>query len=340
MEARIHAAAARNAELLDTIARTEHAVPAYRDQERLIIDLGNDLESSKRRITELDTRRDAELRDHEKYRDSVGRRLLHRAVGRGTAFSERAAREESEYHEAVADSSRERARADTLAYSLSEAETARDSLVADVSRYRAARRDLEALHAEIFLPGEQLGRFPAADEASRRSDAALQAFHDARERIEALRGVAALLIAAASKVPVANKQMDLALDHGHLGLLAEANTAVTEAEALVERARAADPTLGPVPKVRKTWANIYGAAWSGDVTTSFTMHDEVRISQRELKRFGAAVEAHVSEVKVKIESLGPNLRDCEDELERAATALQDERQKIIADVLSGDKSVS
>ncbi|KAH7368731.1 hypothetical protein B0T11DRAFT_66974 [Plectosphaerella cucumerina] len=337
MEARIHAVASRNAQLLDTIARTEQAVPTFRDQERLIIDLGRDLESSTRRIADLDARRDAELRDHEKYRDSVGRRFLHRAVGRGAAFDERAAREEKEYHDALADSSRERANADSLAHRLSEAEAARDALVADVSRHRAARRELEALQADIFASEERTGRFPAVDDASSRSNAALQAYNDARERIETLHSVAALLASAIAKAPAANKQMELALDHGHLGLLVEANTAVTEAEALVKQARDAEPSLGPVPKVRKTWGNIYGAAYSGDVTTSFMMHDEVRISQRELKRFGEAVEAHKRELEVRAESLGPELRDCEDELERAGAALQEERQKVIAGMIGGEK---
>ncbi|CCF47033.1 hypothetical protein CH063_15588, partial [Colletotrichum higginsianum] len=97
LESKIRQAAVRNRELLAVLADTDNAIPDLTQQRRLIADLDHQLQQSDKNVRALDARRKKELKDHEKYRDSVMRRFVHKAVGKRDKFDEKAAREEREY---------------------------------------------------------------------------------------------------------------------------------------------------------------------------------------------------------------------------------------------------
>jgi len=108
LESKILQAAVRNRELLAVLAETDNAIPDLTQQRRLIADLDRQLQQSDRALGALEARRKKELREHEKYRDSVMRRFVHKAVGKRGKFDERAACEEREYFDALQEEHREK----------------------------------------------------------------------------------------------------------------------------------------------------------------------------------------------------------------------------------------
>jgi hypothetical protein len=95
----INNAAPRNRELLQILSDTDHAPPALEQQKRYIDDLNTQLSQVQSRLKALETTRDKELKDHEKYRDSVMKRFAYKATGQKDKFAAKAEKEEKEYFE-------------------------------------------------------------------------------------------------------------------------------------------------------------------------------------------------------------------------------------------------
>ncbi|EFQ34269.1 uncharacterized protein GLRG_09413 [Colletotrichum graminicola M1.001] len=180
LESKILQAAVRNRELLAVLAETDNAIPDLTQQRRLIADLDRQLQQSDRTLGALEARRKKELRDHEKYRDSVMRRFVHKAVGKRDKFDERAAREEREYFDALQEEHRERELNGNLRAQLAAAREAGVPLEAAARRHDEAQCDLDTLYDSIFAgpTTTATASYPDEDRLEREADEARRAYHD------------------------------------------------------------------------------------------------------------------------------------------------------------------
>lgn len=94
---RIQEAAPRNQELVAILEATDHAPPTLEHQKQYVADLDRDLSDLRKRISSLEMKREKELKEHEKYRDSVMKRFAYKVARKQDKFEARASKEEQEY---------------------------------------------------------------------------------------------------------------------------------------------------------------------------------------------------------------------------------------------------
>ena len=94
IQEKIQQAASQNASLLQGLQETDSAPSQLQQQDAYINDLNHQIAVINQRVNKLKQATAAELRDHEKYRDSTMRRFAHKATGRKEKFAEKAAKEE------------------------------------------------------------------------------------------------------------------------------------------------------------------------------------------------------------------------------------------------------
>ena len=93
----IQNAAPRNQELLTILSQTDHAPPSLAHQKEYISDLERDMTQIASRLDKLQKQREKELKEHEKYRDSVMKRFAYKVARKQEKFEARASKEEQDY---------------------------------------------------------------------------------------------------------------------------------------------------------------------------------------------------------------------------------------------------
>jgi hypothetical protein len=172
---RIRDAAARNEALLATLAETDHAAPDLEQHIRFLADVEFQVSESDARVRELEALRKKELKDHEKYNNSVMRRFFYKVGGKGDKFDARAAREEREYFDAMTAEHRERVANVKLHAQLEAGVVVKEALVGFLNQHKAAQDELDNLYNSIFA-GPSGPSFPDEDEKEQDSNEALQEY--------------------------------------------------------------------------------------------------------------------------------------------------------------------
>uniref|UniRef100_L2FMJ6 Uncharacterized protein n=1 Tax=Colletotrichum fructicola (strain Nara gc5) TaxID=1213859 RepID=L2FMJ6_COLFN len=324
LESKIRQAAVKNRELLSTLSSTNHAVPDLAQQRRLIADLEHQLAASDKHVKELDTRRRKELKDHEKYRDSVMRRFVHKAVGKRDKFDEKAAREEREYFDVLQEEHREKEINKNLRTQLDEATRARQPLE-EAARTRR--------------------RSGSWTEASR----AMRAYQDTRSKAEAEQHAIKLLMDAMKRMGDALRNIDDALSHSRMDMfgggtmsdmmersaLQRAESATQEAKMLVMQAQRMTPYIGDLPPVNINHGNLMGDVLFDNIFTDMAFHDEIKKSRMSVERCTQALSRFLHETRDRHERLMRDGRERERRLDETREALQKERERLF-EIIAGN----
>ncbi|KAK5720519.1 hypothetical protein LTR17_014920 [Elasticomyces elasticus] len=155
-------AATKNGELLSTLAQTDHAPPALKQNKAYISDLQTQLGALDQELKKLHAITEDERRDHLKYRDSTVKRLAHKLGGKkGTEkFVSKQEKEEREFLEAWQHEREAIGQREELARALQYAQDEKRTLEEDCTRQIQAQIDLDKLYSAIFsgptpdVPGE------------------------------------------------------------------------------------------------------------------------------------------------------------------------------------------
>ncbi|TDZ29853.1 hypothetical protein C8035_v004041 [Colletotrichum spinosum] len=354
VESKIRHAAVKNRELLATLSSTDHAAPDLAQQRRLIADLEAQLAASDETVARLDARRKKELKDHEKYRDSVMRRFAHKAVGRSTKFDEKAAREEREYFDVLREEHREHGVNANLRRHLADAEAARAPLEASARRHAEAQRELDSLYDAIFA-GPTRG-FPDEDAREDEAGRALASYHDTRSRAEAEQHAVRLLTEAARRMGHALAHIDDALAHSRMDMfgggsmsdmmersaLHRGEMATQEARMLVVQARRMTPFVGELPAVNINHGSLMGDVLFDNIFSDMAFHDEIKRSRVSVERSTHVLSRFLRETRDRHAALSRELTDRETRLEETRVALQKERERLFERVAGqgqGEKQV-
>ncbi|KAG7139855.1 hypothetical protein HYQ45_003294 [Verticillium longisporum] len=347
IQSQIEAAASKNSELLSILRETDHAPPSLLQQTRLLQDLTTELQSSAKRCRDLERRRESELKDHEKYRDSVTRRFLHKAVGRSNQFADKAAKEEREYFDVLQAAQRETSLHDSLKEQADQAQQVKTDLEQQVARHRDAQRALDELYGGIFAGPTQ--GFPEEDRKEQDGNQALQAYHEHRGKVEAEQHVIQLLSQGMQKLKYALEKMESALSHSRMDMfgggsmadamerssLRKAEQAVAEARMQVLRAQRMSPFVGDLPDVDIAQGNIISDVVFDNIFTDMQFHDKIKASRESVRKCATVMNQLGSDAKGRLNALEDELREKEGVLESTRLALQKEREAVFERVLGG-----
>ena len=348
-EAKIHDAAARNAELLAVLAETDHAVPDLLAQNRLIEDLQAQAREAAARVATLDSRRKKELAEHERYRDSVVRRFAWKVSGRQEKFAERAAKEEREYFASLQMEHQGKQMAAHLDEALAAAVGARGALQAAADRHTAAQQDLDRLYRGIFQ-----GPSPGFPEEDAREDDCAQAgrvYGDARRRAEA-EGLATRLLAdARRRLQNALGAMDDALrasrrdmygggtfhDMMERNALHQAEMHVAGARMLVLQAQGQSPAVRDLPPVTIAQGSLMSDVFFDNIFTDMAFHEKIERSAAEVHHCALALEEQLSRSQARHAALGDEVGEKGRLLETSRVALQKAREAAFKRTLQGSR---
>ncbi|GJC90753.1 hypothetical protein ColLi_13591 [Colletotrichum liriopes] len=344
LESKILQAAVKNRDLLAVLADTDNAIPDLTQQRRLLADLDHQLQQSDKNIRALDARRKKELKDHEKYRDSVMRRFVHKAVGKRDKFDERAAREEREYFDVLQEEHREKELNKNLREQLAEAREAGRSLEAEARRHDEAQCALDSLYDSIFAGPTP--SYPDEDGLEREAEAARHEYHDTRSKAEAEQHAIRLLTDAMRRMGDSLRGMDDALSHSRMDMfgggtmsdmmersaLQRAESAAQEARMLVMQAQRMTPHVGDLPPISINHGNLMGDVLFDNIFSDMAFHDEIKRSRASVERCTQVLSRFLQETRGRHQELTWQLKSQGGRLESTRTALQKERERLFEQI--------
>lgn len=345
IQVKLQAAATTNNSLLATLSATDYAAPALAQQTAYISDLTAALKKADKDIAALGAARKKELKDHEKYRDSVMRRFAYKVSRKEAAFAEKAAVEEREYFEALQKEHRANEERRALLASLDEAQIARTRLVDTAGEHDAAQKELDALYDGIFAGATPA--FPAEDEAEEIVRRAQVKYGEAGAQKERAHQVLDLMQEAGMNMARAKQSIERALSCSRMDMfgggamadmmersaLGEAETQMQSVHRLVAQAcRMAPQTVKPLPVTDIAQGNLMSDVFFDNIFTDMAFHDKIKQSQVGLQTTSRVLDQQIQAARL-------SLRDFQDaegvasaELASARDALQKQRQKAFESV--------
>ncbi|CAG9947627.1 unnamed protein product [Clonostachys rosea f. rosea IK726] len=339
IEQQIRDASARNAELLRTLAETDYAQPSLKEQIILIDDLQKQIEKNSKNLQFYDSQRKAELKDHEKYRDSHFRRFLYKATGNKDKFAEKASKEEKEYYDVLQKQHETTVLNNGLKEQHEEAKRVRGELETAVELHNHSQLELDSLYNSIFA-GET-PRFPEEDALERESDNSLQRYHDVRTKLEEEMRVMKLVNQAQGKVKEALRHMDDARSASRMDMfgfdgIADAmeRSALTKADIAYHDARnfAERANFDDLPAVNINHGHIMRDVIFDNIFTDMQFHEEIKRAQSEMEKFGNFIKQKLTISQDRKKGIEVELKQAEKDLETARINLQEERMKLFEQV--------
>lgn len=336
-EAQMREAAAKNSTLLRTLAETDHAKPALQEQQRFIHDLDGELANLNRRIKELDQKRQLELKDHEKYRDSNVRRFMYKATGKKEKFAQRAEKEEREYFEALQEEHQAKQMRENLQEQVNDANKVRVDLEQVARRHDQAQQDLDRLYHSIFSgPTPQ---FPEEDQKEQYRDQMMAAYQETGNQFQAETHTAQLLGSAMPMIQGALMHIERALSHSRMDMfgggamsdymerqqLAQAENRIQQARQQIQRARQASPHIPQMPPININHGSILTDVFFDNLYTDMMFHEEIKRGRLEVQRFAAALHEQINAAEGRRRNLESQMKQRQADLEAARKALQEER---------------
>lgn len=351
IETRIKESAAQHKELLGILVQTDHALPALEQQRRYITDLQNEAANAQKRVDELDKKRLKELKEHEKYRDSVMKRFAFKVSGKEEKFKQRAAKEEQEYFEALQQEHQAKEMKKSVDGMLAQALTVKATLERDLARHQEAQIKLDSLYDSIFQ-GPSPG-FPEEDEKERESHAALQQYHDTRVKAESEGQAVRILMEAQAAMRSAYSSMQEALrystrdmfgggtlsDMMERNALSQAEFKTSSARMLVQQAQRFSPMVRHLPPVNIAQGSLISDVFFDNIFTDMAFHEKIKASAAEVERCAYALDFDLGEARNRHRALLMDLHDKARKLEESRLALQKARERAFETTLARPTAV-
>lgn len=340
IEDKIREAAPRNNELLKTLSETDYAKPALQQQNLYITDLEKELKDLDRRIATLETKRKAELKDHEKYRDSVMKRFAYKVSRKEDKFTVKAEKEEREYFEALQEEHKAKELRTNTSTTLSQARSHKKDLEAAASRHTEAQISLDDLYNSIFEGPTPA--YPQEDTRENEANEALFQYQRLRTTAESQFQVLNILGSARSKMSLARNFMNEAHSASRMDMfgggmmadmmersaLSRAEVSLSETRMLIEQARRLSPELRQLPQVNIAQGNLMSDVMFDNVFTDMQFHEKIKASQTQLERAAHDLDGQVKGAEQRYNETTGLVKQRIEELTRARTQLQQVRQEV------------
>ena len=347
IHAKIQEAAGRNAQLLQGLHETDAAPSQLQQQDAYIRDLDSQIANTTKRVNDLRKKTAAELKDHEKYRDSTIRRFAHKASGRKERFAEKAAKEEKEYFDAIQS---QKAAEDELAYVKqlkAEADIRKSQLEHQVQRHTQLQQELDALYNSIFAGTTP--EFPDEDRVEDACNAAHLNVQQANQQLERERHILFLLGQTALKLSEARDSLDSAHTMSQSDLwgggalasvqkrnyLEHAESSIQQVRMLQEQVKQVAPELPNLGQLQIAMGSIWSDMVFDNVYTDMQMHEQIKDSMQQVDRVGNRCGDIIRERENIEQRLRGEVQQANERLQHARLELQRARENAFKRVLGG-----
>ncbi|OAQ65059.1 hypothetical protein VFPPC_06233 [Pochonia chlamydosporia 170] len=346
VQSQIIEAAATQDELLKVLSDTDHASPALKEQLKLVEDLRTHLRNSDHALKQLKTKRELNLKQHEKYRDSHVRRFMYKATGNREKFAEKASNGEQEYFDVLQQAQQENNQNAAVKQQLEDASRSRDELQSLSEVHDNAQRQLDDIYARIF--NGQTEGFPEEDECESRCNGMLATYRECRGKWEAENSAMQALSAAIKSMDESIRHINSALSYSRWDMfgggtmadamernaLAKSDHAAMQAQLQVSKAQKASPFVQSLPNFNINHGHIFSDVFFDNIFTDMRFHEEIKRAAGELQRAEGAVKNELTKTKERQSALGTELSQRENELKRTREELQKIRSEIFEKVLN------
>lgn len=308
-------AAAKNRELLATLAQTDYATTALKQNTSYYEDLERQLKITDGELKKLHRITEDERKDHLKYRDSTFKRYAHKMGGKkgSEKFTSKQEKEEREFLEAWQKEREAEERKSELTRALATAHADSNTLKADTRKNAAAQTELDQMYNSIFsgptpeIPEED--RMEQTVQQSRQWLEQCQAnFNNEKAAGEALRRVEARLKAAAANMQEAlsMSRMDMFgggtfTDIMERDALSRASVAISEALRHMDHARHLQPAIRELDQVNIDMGHMVSDMLFDNIFTDMAQHDRIKASDAQLQRAGAQLQ---EQIRLQLERAG------------------------------------
>lgn len=337
---RILSAASENSSLLAALAETDYAAPALRQQHAYLIELKKEITANDVQQQKLSAKTKAELKDHEKYRDSTVRRFAYRVGGKKEKFQEKASKEEKEYFDAVTAEFRAKQLRATLDANLKEAEKTRQELERVASQHDDFQKRLDDLYNSIF--SGPTPDFPQEDEKEQLVAQIKSEFDQAQSTLSIESQTISILHEANNAMRQALSNMNAALSMSELDLigfggsyadLAERNhlsmaqSQMSTVHVLVNSASRLSPAVHPLANVEVAQSNFISDVVFDNVFSDYNFHKKIQASKQELDREASNLAAQLQAAQQREQASRRTLNETKERLEGARRSLQETRMQ-------------
>ena len=338
---RIMYAATENNALLKTLQETDYASAAIQQNRAYLNTLNKQVKESESRLHQLDISRRKEQKDHEKYRDSTMKRLAFKLSGKGEAFTQKQAKEEREFLEAVQAHFEETKCLQSLKSSIREAqETQQELEVVDI-RHKSAQEALDRLYNSLFEgPSPD---FPDEDRAEGAVQLPKEQFQAAQQRFSAESQVLAILGKALQALTMAGRSMAEAesasqkdimgwggsfADMAERSALADAQQWVAECRMHLRGARQLSDSVGDIGPLRIAEGHFMSDILFDNMFTDMAFHSEIQNSANQVLAAHRRLKGEVQKAEERVQQA----RAAADEASRRLTAAREALQGVRASV--------
>ncbi|KJZ74478.1 hypothetical protein HIM_06074 [Hirsutella minnesotensis 3608] len=346
-ESSVYRAAALHAELLRTLAETDHASPVLEQQSRLIDDLDSHIAVSNQRLKVLEVKREADRKELGKFRNSYVRRFMYRAACQQDKFTHRAEKGEREFFEVTQKAQREHNINTSLREQRLEAERSKEELESMVEQHNEALEMLDKLYQSVFA-----GRTPQSqeeDEAEQMCDRLKASYQNLRAEWQAESMAVHLLENSHTLMDEALTRIRDALSYSksdRLGgsvvydmmeknRLAQAEQLVAMARLEITRAQKVSPHVKAPAGVSINHGRVLRGLYYDDIFSDSTFRNELRRGVSEMQRCDEQLQCELDAARSRRKQLQAML-DCRAvELKEARLRLQREREKVFETVMRG-----
>lgn len=342
---KISAAASENSSLLAALAETDYAGPALQQQILYLNELKKEIAENEVEQKKLSAKTQAELKDHEKYRDSTIRRFAYRIGGKKEKFEEKASKEEKEYFDAVTAQFRAKQLRATLDANLKGAETSKKELERVAEQHKRFQRQLDELYNSIF--GGPTPDFPQEDEKEQQVAQAKSEFDQTQSTLSMESQTVSILLEATNAMrqalynmneAVSMSQLDIVGFGGSFADLAERNhlstaqSLMSTVQMLVNSAARLSPAVHPLADVHVAQSNILSDVVFDNVFSDYNFHKKIQASEVEMQRENANLAAQLSAAQQREKSALQSLKQAKSKLEGERKNLQQIRMQAFQSV--------
>ncbi|KAI8932404.1 hypothetical protein NX059_010591 [Plenodomus lindquistii] len=349
---KIQQAASQNAQLMQGLSETDAAPCQLAQQKLYITDLDAQIASTSKRVQDLKRKTALELKDHEKYRDSTLRRFAHKASGRKERFSEKAAKEEKEYFDAI---QAQKSAEDELAYATqlkAEAETQKSRYEAEAQRHQRLQADLDALYNSIFAGPTP--EFPDEDNKEQACTTASQKVQTLNQQLAHEHHTLFLLGQTSAKLSEARNNLDSAYGMSQYDMfgggqmasmqkrsfLERADSSIQQVRMLQQQIQHAAPEIPHIGDIVVKIGSIWSDVVFDNIFSDMNMHEEIKKSMALVDRAGNRCGEVIKGREEIVGRMEGEIKSAQNELSARRVELQRAREEAFGRVTGSGVAAS
>ena len=341
IENQIHAAAARNTELLQILGRTDYAKPSLLQQNNYISGLENSSATNRANLVQLEAKLATESKKNDSYKDSVMKKFAYRATGQKDKFEEHAAQEERDYLNALHAEQHAKEEGGQLARQLEDARGRKRELETVAGEHDRAKRELDSLYSSIFAG--QTPAYPQEDQQENMVGFAWNEYQQVQCNVRAQQQVQQLLGNAQQAMTNAMASVDNALRAGRYDMynrgggyadvwkhnaLNQAEVAVREAYRLNDQAMSMSDAVSRLPMVQIAHGNLMADIVFDNVWSDYAFQNKIRATEGDVMQASMALQQNQASVEQRCNAVRQAMAGASQRLEDARMRLQKVRESI------------